>query len=293
MSGREPVPNVQAYQGVKAVNPPEVLVSARSPNSNDKTYQIGTLWVNSISHLSYQLVGNPGHWALLGEVEGPLETLTTSDAAVVAPVGGNINIEEGSNILTTGAGSTVTISVSDDPEFSSITTTGSVVVGDFINAQGNILSATGGVGGVNVVASNTVTAANGLIAVDGGLDIQDGGAIIRFGDLNVVNGTINTNAGININSVGGVLLLGGSGSHIQMKSLGSEDFLGQEQLEDGEVFVDHDTITDECRIFLQRQSFSGTPGFLTCEIEEEVGFTIRSTSATDDSLVSYFIVEEV
>jgi hypothetical protein len=65
MSGRDPVPNTQAYEGVRAVNPPDLIISkgpnARDPNINDKKYRVGTLWINSLTN---------GYWGLTSVVNG-------------------------------------------------------------------------------------------------------------------------------------------------------------------------------------------------------------------------------
>jgi hypothetical protein len=63
MSGRNPVPREQAYEGVRAQNPPELLLSKVSPTAgNNYKQQIGALWVNTVLQISFQLVGSPGVW---------------------------------------------------------------------------------------------------------------------------------------------------------------------------------------------------------------------------------------
>lgn len=60
MSGKNPIPNPQAYEGVKAVNPPEVVTSTVAPSSNFIKYPLGTLWINKSTNKVYQLAGVSG-----------------------------------------------------------------------------------------------------------------------------------------------------------------------------------------------------------------------------------------
>lgn len=62
MSGRNPIPREQSYEGVRAVNPPEMITAKRSPTIADTKYTLGTLWLNTVTQLAYIMVGNPGIW---------------------------------------------------------------------------------------------------------------------------------------------------------------------------------------------------------------------------------------
>lgn len=115
MSGQDPIPRPQAYEGVRAVNPPDLVKASRAPTSNDKKYPIGTLWVNKVTQASYQLDGFTAGapvWVALGGGATALATLTGDSGGAISPTGGNINLLGTANqIATTGSGSTITASL--------------------------------------------------------------------------------------------------------------------------------------------------------------------------------------
>lgn len=87
MSGKNPVPQSQAYEGVRASLPPNVITSkgtfARDPNGNDKKgYVIGDLWVNTADISVWVLnaiVNNQAIWSLMGSglTGGLVQVVTT------------------------------------------------------------------------------------------------------------------------------------------------------------------------------------------------------------------------
>ncbi len=114
---------------------------------------------------------------------GAVSKFTTDDLNVVTPVGGNINLEGGSNLTSTGAGSTVTYSLSG-------TTDHAIQIG---NASGSLTS-------LLVGASNTA-----LLAVTGSDPI--------FGTVpnaTLTNSSVTLNSGNNITVTGSSLSLGGT-----------------------------------------------------------------------------------
>jgi hypothetical protein len=83
MSGKDPIPQAQAYEGVRATNPPDLIVSkgptARDPTINDKKYRIGTLWVNVLTNAYWGLTSVVNNQALWQELAtGITTTLLTS-----------------------------------------------------------------------------------------------------------------------------------------------------------------------------------------------------------------------
>ena len=139
-------------------------IQSRAPTSSDWNYPIGKRWVNKVSGSEYVLasvVGSAGvntaTWTLLGS-GGTLNTLTTSDTNVVTPSSGNINLVQGSNILTTGSGANATIALVSSPSVS-----GSLTAGTTITATLGAITATNG----NVVlgtAGNKIVIATGANA---------------------------------------------------------------------------------------------------------------------------------
>jgi len=57
MSGKNPVPSAQAYEGVTAPNPMNLIKANRDPTANDKKYPLGTVWLNVPTNTLFQLAG--------------------------------------------------------------------------------------------------------------------------------------------------------------------------------------------------------------------------------------------
>lgn len=103
--------NPLAYLGVKAKNPPNLIQAEKSPTTADIHYEIGDLWVNTLTTQSYQLLGKPAGSATWG-----LTTPGASDVDSInglAPVLGDIIIAGGTNLTATNAGNTVTLDIDD------------------------------------------------------------------------------------------------------------------------------------------------------------------------------------
>jgi hypothetical protein len=160
MSGKNPLPHELAYQGVKAVNPPDVIVSRRDPNVTDTKYQIGTFWINTETNQSYQLLDAPGVWVLI------------SASAGVS------NVVAGDNIVVAQDGDTATVSTSMSPTFNSVTTNGSIYSNGTIRSLntgivaegGSITTEQGGFSAPNgsLEVRYNITASQGNISADGG-----------------------------------------------------------------------------------------------------------------------------
>ena len=101
------------------------IVTVRAPASTDirgpnGPFKIGQLWVNTLTNASYQLTSfsssngtTTATWNGLGEAAGTLNELTPDTGGAVTPSAGNINILGTSGqIITTGSGNTITLSLS-------------------------------------------------------------------------------------------------------------------------------------------------------------------------------------
>ena len=114
-NGREP----QSYEGLNIVVPVggwQLIKSVRAPTTNDKKYPIGSIWINTTTSTSYQLVTAPGVWTILGAAAGgDIQTLTGDSGGAILPAAGNITLAgtAAQGIVTSGAGSTITITASD------------------------------------------------------------------------------------------------------------------------------------------------------------------------------------
>lgn len=146
MPGKNPLPTVDAYLGVKAPTPPNVKVYSRAPTTADyKGFSVGDLWVDKVGLASYQLDGitaGVATWVPLGGGALALQTLTGDTGGALAPTAGNINILGTANQLAiAGAGSTLTASLPAAVTApGSLTTTTTLTAGtDIASTAGNIL----------------------------------------------------------------------------------------------------------------------------------------------------------
>lgn len=178
MSGKNPLPNELAYQGVKPQNPPDVIVAKRSPTTSDK-YPVGWLWVNTVAGTSFQSVQAGGIWLQMSNSSTP--TFTTLDVTGDAVIGGDLDLTNGD--LNVAAGD-VTVGAGD------LSVTGT------ITATANIRTSTG-----DLVASagDLILTAGDAILTDGDLRLEDvgnhieinaGSALDFCGQATLVNGTV-------------------------------------------------------------------------------------------------------
>jgi len=93
-------------------------IETRPPTYSDNIYDIGKRWVDTAGGIEYCLTSytyvsgiKSANWAFLGAAAGDLNTLTTEDAVVVTPTAGNIDVIGTGSTTTTGAGDTVTVSL--------------------------------------------------------------------------------------------------------------------------------------------------------------------------------------
>lgn len=171
MSGKDPLPREQAYQGVRATNPPNLIKSVRAPSTNDFRYPIGTLWINTTTSVSYQLVTAPGIWTILGSsAGGDIQTLTGDSGGAILPAVGDIVLAGTANEITTaGAGSTITFSLpAAITAPGSLTTTTSITatLGDITATNGDLVLAAAG----NKLQIHASTAASDSVGTSAVLD---------------------------------------------------------------------------------------------------------------------------
>lgn len=159
-----------AYQGTNAQTPPNVFVfNNNTPAVTDwRNFSLGDFWINRVQQTInnselYVLLGvanNQAKWALVTNTNGNINQVTT-DAGVVVPVAGNINLLGVHNINTSGTGSTATVALNN-----------SITLGDItpITAGLNALSALTGdinIGGGNLkIPTTNMAASQGVIVQD-------------------------------------------------------------------------------------------------------------------------------
>jgi hypothetical protein len=140
----------------------------------------------------------------------------------------------------------------------------------------------GGNGGLHIVAGNNKVndgSELGLFIETGdGTDVllvESGGKATLNGDMHVTTGD---------------LWLNSAGKGIRVKE-GSNARLGTATLVAGTVTVSNTSVTANTRIFYSVQAPGGTQGFLSVARVAGTSFTLTSTSATDTSVVAWFLVE--
>lgn len=166
-NGREP----QSYEGINIVVPVggwQLIKSTRAPTTNDKKYPIGSIWINTTTSTSYQLVTVPGIWTILGSGSGgDIQTLTGGSGGALLPTTGNINLLGTSNQITsTGSGSTITFSLPSAltaPGSVTATTTLTATLGDITATNGNLVLTAAG----NKLKIHSTTAASDSVGVSG------------------------------------------------------------------------------------------------------------------------------
>lgn len=86
----------------------------RAPTTSDRRFKIGTMWLDTSSDSSYQLiriVNNAAQWAILGPGTTNLDELD-ADSGSATPTAGVINILGGTGVSTTASGNNLTINAS-------------------------------------------------------------------------------------------------------------------------------------------------------------------------------------
>jgi len=146
--------NSLAYQGNRAPNPANTIVAQRAPTVNDLNHDIGTNWINEVGQDSYVLVaisGGQAVWNATGSGETGISTIHT-DSGDVSPSGNAITIAGGTNLNTSGSGSTVTVNL--DATISGITSiTGTTAL--FTTFDTNVAAAGSTLSGVTWAADGT------------------------------------------------------------------------------------------------------------------------------------------
>lgn len=107
MSAKSPIPQTLAYQGVRAVSPPNVIRSkgsfARDPNSNDRKYPLDTIWINAANNSVWQLTSITAAipvWTILGSGLGNGLAPVTATTTAVQLINGRSYISSNAGLST-------------------------------------------------------------------------------------------------------------------------------------------------------------------------------------------------
>lgn len=184
MSGKSPLGlsrDPQAYEGANIVVPTggwRLITSVRAPTTNDFKFPLGSIWVNTTTATSYQLVRNPGIWAILGtNTGGDIQSLTGGSGGAILPTLGNITLAGTANqIATAGAGSTITFSLVGPYTPATFTAHG-VLLGE---GTSSIVATTVGTNGQVLLGSTGADPAFGTLTTSTGVTFTTGAASLAI-----------------------------------------------------------------------------------------------------------------
>jgi len=188
------------YMGVRAIQPPDLIVAERAPTSTDVAYVMGQLWLDKLAEAAYQYVSG-GDWISLGSgTTGAIVTLTGDSGGAIAPVAGNIDILGTANQITvTGTAGTLTFTLP-----AAITAPGSLATTTTL-ASGTTLAA-----GTSMSAGTSITAGTSLTATLGNITATNGNFVKNTAGNKDVYTSLATTTTAGANSAGTVTLSGGT-----------------------------------------------------------------------------------
>lgn len=235
MTGKVPIPrDPQGYEGLNITVPSAgwtLIKSVRAPTTNDKKYPIGSIWINTATSTSYQLVSTPGVWTILGSsAGGDIQSLTGDSGGAILPAAGNITLAgtAAQGLSTSGAGSTITFTNADwttsqkgvgvlSTNAQSVTGTGTTqaVTPASLTAR---LQAPGAIGGTTpgsgafttVSATSTITAGTTLTATLGAITATNGNLVLGTSGNKILSTSVASTITAGSNSFGTVTLIGGT-----------------------------------------------------------------------------------
>lgn len=154
------------YGGSQVKNAANVIPTSGPPSANIKV-KLGTLAVDNAAALIYgaaSQVGGITTWSLLGGATGAVATLTGNSGGAISPAAGNIDIKGAGALAFSGAGSTLTGSITPGTALISTLTgdsgTATPVTGNVqIKGTTNQITATGAAAAVTLALAGPYTPA--------------------------------------------------------------------------------------------------------------------------------------
>ncbi len=224
--------NPLSYQGVEPLSPPQSLLVDRAPTINDKNYNIGTFWIVKGTQQIWLLVkldGGIAIWITFGGGGTGANTFPT-DSGIATQVGGVLNVFGDFNILTSGAGNTITIEDVGELAIQFDANSGTAIpVAGVLNVLGSTLFTTSGLAnsvviellngtdGQVIIAGgatpiwNNITSLGGTVTITNGpnsINLEAAGAVgsqtyqADVGSATPAGGILNVLGGSNINTTG-------------------------------------------------------------------------------------------
>jgi hypothetical protein len=203
--------NPLAYMGVEPEMPPNMYMSPNAPTPTDVfNFNLGDFWVDTTTQQLWVLVSQQKGVAKWITLFGGASDVFVTDAGTATPAAGVINVNgDGLNILTSGAGNTVTIHMNPDPTFGTVTLTGLT----FTGFTGGVL-VSNGAGDISEVTTTNhsllIGNASGTIS---SLGVATNGQIpIGSTGVDPVLNTITAGTGITVTNGAGTITIASTGA---------------------------------------------------------------------------------
>ena len=121
---------------------PIPFLSARAPATSDTSFEIGQVWIDSLTSQVYALAslsGGAASWTVLGPGDSDVDTLTGDSGGAISPAAGTITMAGGTNITSAGAGSTITFNLDAAITVATSVTSAAIVGSASVTSGGNII----------------------------------------------------------------------------------------------------------------------------------------------------------
>jgi len=150
MSGKDPIPQVLAYEGVRSVNPPNLVKSKVNPTSANTKFALGTFWLNTVTGALFCLQTAPGGW-----LQVQSGTVSTATGAAASPLALNTRIGQATfTSVSIAAAATLSLTITNTAILSSSTVIAYSLSGVTTGAALTIQSITNTTGQSVVVITN-------------------------------------------------------------------------------------------------------------------------------------------
>lgn len=259
-----------SYLGINEVNPPDMTLANRAPTTADLNYDLGDMWINKTTSITYQLVSKAAGsatWTIITPGASDVDTING-----LAPAGGNIVIAGGTNLTDVNGGNTVTLNLDNAITLATSVTSPiyTSVAGMAINAPaGNDITIkmgdAAGANKVSFVDSATVE----VFAVDSNGALSSSTGLTVAGNFAQTAGTFNVgqdNAANAISIGGGTTARAidiGDSAAPHIVTLGSSDTTAQTIVQSGTVGLSQTStgpITIDAAGVLELNSSAGVIG---------------------------------
>lgn len=178
---------------------PLPVVATRAPTTNDKRYEVGQVWINTSSDQSWFLTSvssGSATWALASPGASDVDTLTGDAGGAISPAAGNITLAGGTNITSSGAGSTITFNLDG-----AVTLATSITSPIYTAAADVAINASAG-NDVIVTLGDSAGATNFIVQALDGTDhwTVDSSGTITFSSLTVTGAFTASGGGVSLNA---------------------------------------------------------------------------------------------